>query len=428
MSRILTLLECALVIAFPLALTTVALLPAHAQTLTVLHNFTGGVDGQYPHTATFDAAGNLYGTTQNGGTHQRNCGSTGCGTVFKLSQRSSGWVLSTLYNFTGGSDGWYPDSGPTFGPDGSLYGTTPNGGNQSCREGCGIVYKLQPPATVCRSISCPWNETILHTFTAGTDGAIPSSTVSFDSAGNLYGTTLEGGTAMYCNGGCGVVYELTPSGGGWIDSILYAFAGGVDGEFPQDGVVMNNAGDLFGTSDGPTPNGTPGAVYELTPSGSGWSKSFYYVFQGTNNGAEPLGLIIDASGNLYGGTQMGGPEGGGTVYELTPGGSGPNFILLYALSTIVQFGISGPDAPLTMDAAGNLYGTTGNDGRYGMGSVFKLTPSLGSWTYTSLHDFTGGDDGAYPVGPVLLDSQGNVYGTALTGGLYNNGIAFKITQ
>jgi len=192
--------------------------------------------------------------------------------------------------------------------------------------------------------------------------------------------------------------------------------------------VPNSAGDLFGTSDGPTQNGAPGAVYELTPSGSGWSKSFYYVFQGTNNGAEPIGLVIDAGGNLYGGTETGGPEGGGTVYELTSGGNGPNFMLLYALPTIVQFGAFGPDAPLTMDAAGNLYGTTLNGGQYGMGSVFKLTPSMGSWAYTSLHDFTGGDDGAYPVGPLPLDSQGNVYGTAQNGGLYNNGVAFKIAQ
>jgi uncharacterized repeat protein (TIGR03803 family) len=428
MSRALTVPQCAIAIAFALAVTPFAVQTAQAQTLTVLHNFTGGVDGAFPHSGTLDAAGNFYGATQEGGDSQRNCGNTGCGIVFKLSHGNSGWVESTLYNFTGGSDGWEPTFGPTFGPDGSLYGTTPNGGNQSCREGCGIVYKLQPPATFCRSIVCPWNETILHTFTAGTDGAIPSSGVTFDSADNLYGTTEEGGTASFCTGGCGVVYEMTPSRGNWVESVLYAFAGGTDGEFPLDGVVMNSSGDLFGTSDGPTQNGYPGAVYELAPSGSGWIKSFYYIFHGTNNGAGPIGLIIDRDGNLYGGTETGGPENGGTVYELSPGGSGANFTLLYALPTIVQFGPVGPDAPLTRDAAGNLYGTTGNGGQFGMGSVFKLTAAMGSWTFTSLHDFTGGDDGAYPTGPVLLDSQENVYGTALTGGLYNNGVAFKLVQ
>jgi uncharacterized repeat protein (TIGR03803 family) len=288
------------------------------------------------------------------------------------------------------------------------------------------VYKLRPPVTICRSFLCPWNETVLHRFTAGSDGASPSGDVIFDSAGNLYGTTLEGGPSGYCTLGCGLVYELTPSSGGWIETLLYTFAGGIDGESPNAGVVMNSAGDLFGTSDGPTQDGLPGAVYELMPSPSGWNKSFIYAFQGTSHGSGPVGLILDSAGNLYGTTVNGGAASGGTVYELSPG-SGWAFTLLYSLQS------DNPDAygsgsRLTMDAAGNLYGTTVQGGQYGMGSVFKLTPAMGSWTYTSLHDFTGGNDGSGVGSGVLLDRQGNVYGTTLEGGTYGYGVAFKIAQ
>ena len=137
---------------------------AHAQTFTVLHTFSGGLSGGYPHLTAMDAAGNLYGNTEEGGNTQPNCGSTGCGLVFKLAQRNSAWVEAVLYDFAGGSDGRLPRYGPTFGPDSNLYGTTSYGGNNACDEGCGIVYKLQPSATICRSILCPWNETIVYPF------------------------------------------------------------------------------------------------------------------------------------------------------------------------------------------------------------------------------------------------------------------------
>src|SRR5262249_8882572 len=150
------------------------------------------------------------------GSSQANC-LNGCGTVFKIAHKNAGWVLSTLYNFTGGNDGSAPRAGITVGPDGGLYGATVNGGSSNCDSGCGTVYKLQPPQSFCRSISCYWNETVLYRFVSGaTDGAYPSGPVTFDHAGNLYGTTQGGGNNGqngFCHYfyGCGIAYQLAPS-------------------------------------------------------------------------------------------------------------------------------------------------------------------------------------------------------------------------
>jgi uncharacterized repeat protein (TIGR03803 family) len=162
------------------------------------------------------------------------------------------------------------------------------------------------------------------------------------------------------------------------------------------------------------------------PSGSGWSKSFIYQFTGMSDGYGPIGVSIDSSGNLYGATIFGGAGGGGTVYELSAQNGGWLYSLLYSLSG--NPGASGPAGRLSMDAAGNLYGTTRQGGQFGAGSVFKLTPEMGSWTYTSLHDFTGGSDGNGPGSRVVLDAQGNVFGTTTSGGTSNYGVAFKISQ
>ncbi len=261
---------------------------------------------------------------------------------------------------------------------------------------------------------------------AGSDGAYSSGGVVFDRAGNLYGTTRGGGGSQNCSNtyGCGVVYELSPANGGWTESLLHTFTGGGDGRNPAAGVVFDSAGDFFGTCGTSSGNG---AVYELTPSGSGWNKSFVYQFTGMSDGYAPIGVILDPAGNLYGATTYGGAGDGGTVYELSPQGSNWSYSLLFPLQT-GNPGANGPGARLTMDSAGNLYGTTSQGGQFGAGSVFKLTPALGSWTYTSLHDFTGGEDGSEPGTRVLLDSQGNVYGTTVFGGTSGQGVAFRISQ
>lgn len=391
-------------LAIVFALMFVATQAAQAQTLTVLHNFSGGGDGDSPSAGlTMDKAGNLYGTTE--------YGAAGNGTVFKLSHSGSGWVLSTLYTFQGGNDGGYPEARVVFGPDSGLYGTTTAGGF----DGFGTVFELRPPATACKSVSCPWAETVLYRFQGGSDGSGPTyGDLTFDLAGNLYGTTLGGGLQS-CNGAtCGVVFRLTHSGGSWTESVLYSFTGGNDGGNPYSGVIFDNAGDLYGTAylGGARSLGT---VYELTPSGSGWTEKTLTDFAG--GGGSPIGgLTFDAQSNLYGTGFV-----GGTVFELMPSGGNWIFSLIYTFN-----GFDGPFGSLTLDGSGSLYGANATGGAYDLGFVFKLTPSNGGWTVTDLYDFSGGNDGGFPVSSVVLDGAGNLYGTTFLGGTGGSGVVWEI--
>jgi len=387
---------------------------AQAQTYQVIHNFTGAGDGVNPRAGlTKDAAGNLYGTTRDGGKY-------GLGVVFKLAHKSSGWVLTPLYSFAGGNDGANPDAKVIFGPDGSLYGTTAIGGGGGCGgDGCGTVFKLTIPATACKSALCGWTETVIYRFMGGSDGQGPAySDLIFDQAGILYGTTRFGGLA-----GGGTVYQLTPSGGGWMENVIHSFAGSPDGYSPNSGVILDGAGNLYGTTYYGGTDGV-GTVYQLTPSGSGWAENIVHDFPGSGeDGVVPAcGLIFDPLGNLYGATPAGGSGGGGTVFELTPSGGNWTFSVLYNFNAG-----TGPYASLIMDATGNLYGTTFTVGAYGYGSVFKLTFAGDGWTYTDLYDFTGGNDGASPESTPVFDVAGNLYGTTSGGGAYGSGAVFEIT-
>ena len=407
------------------ALTMLAVQAAQAQTYKVIYNFTGGSDGAAPEAGVvIDRAGNLYGTTSTRGAFD-------VGTVFRLAPKGSGWILSPLYSFTGGSDGQFPAAPVTIGPDGNLYGITFNGGNNGCELGCGTVFKLTFPARVCEAANCPWSESVLYRFTGGGDGANPTGDVLFDAAGNIYGTTEGGGSNSK-----GTVFKLAHSGSGWTESVLHSFDAQSDGELPQSGVIFDSAGNLYGTAiyGGPNDDGT---VFELTPSGSGWTEQTLYGFTGESDGAYPVGgLIFDSAGNLYDSASGAGPNNGGTVFELSPSGGNWMFTTLYGLTCSGDWcndsldrggrargflppgfsGSPGPQANLLMDAAGNLYGTTFSDGPYGCGSIFKLTPSGGGWTYTSLHDFSGGTAGCMSAGNVAMDRSGNLYGTASIGG------------
>ena len=258
----------------------------------------------------------------------------------------------------------------------------------------------------------------IYGFLGGTDGSGPNGKVVFDAEGNLYGTTYYGG--QY---GLGTVYEATRSGGTWTETVLYSFDG-THGASPSASVVLDRVGNLYGTtSTGGAHNW--GAVFELTPSGSGWTEQVLYSFTNGNDGRSPAGgLVFDSAGNLYGSTQHNGQGFGGTVFELSPSGGGWAFTLLYSLS-----GRAGPGDHLTLDAAGNLYGTTYQDGIDEQGSVFELSPSGSGWAYTDLHDFTGGNDGAaLPIGAVALDSSGNIFGTTSQGGRSFSGVIFEITR
>jgi uncharacterized repeat protein (TIGR03803 family) len=241
----------------------------------------------------------------------------------------------------------------------------------------------------------------------------------FDQAGNLYGTTSGGGGGNCDSGyGCGVVYELAASNGKWTEKVLYPFGGGADGAAPNlAAVIFDKAGNLYGTTYlggdlGACYGYGCGVVFQLTPSGSDWTEQVLYTFTGGNDGQKPVGgLIFDGSGNLYGSTSTSGTGDGGTVFELTP--SNDNWVP----SFLYSFQGGGPYASLSMRAAGNLYGTDDGGGAYGDGSIFKLTPNAdGTWTYTSLHDFAGGSDGDGPISNVIFDAKGNLYGTAMSGG------------
>jgi uncharacterized repeat protein (TIGR03803 family) len=389
-----------LVVALLLAAVT-----AQSQTYHVIHNFSGN-DGALPYGGpTLDASGRLYGTTYSGGL-------SGAGNVYKLALHGSSWILSPLYSFSGQADGAGPGFGSlAIGSDGRLYGTTEGGGL------FGVLFDVGPRPNACASILCPWLENVLHLFGRGTDGAQPLGGAIFDSAGNLYGTTSLGGDT-----GNGAVYEATHSGSNWTETVIYSFQGGGDATGPVAAVSIDSEGNLYGTSPFGGAN-NDGAVYKLTHSGSGWTESVIYSFQGGNDGQSPTaGVIVDAAGNVYGGTFFGGVNGGGTVYRLAPSGGG------YTLTTLYSFsGFGGPYNKLALAANGSLYGITNADGAFNAGSVFKLTPSGGSWTFTDLHDFTGGSDGGTPYGAVVLDASGDVFGTASSGGSSNDGVVFEVT-
>jgi uncharacterized repeat protein (TIGR03803 family) len=378
-----------------------------AQTFTVVHTFTGD-DGSSPYSGvTVDRAGNLYGTTKYGG--MASC-DLGCGVLFRLAPQGSGWNFVPLYKFAGPSDGKSPIARIVFGPDGRLYGTTLLGGTLA---NAGTVFTLTPPPTVCRG-PCFWIKTTIWSFEQyeDDDGRAPGyGDLVFDSAGNIYGTTEEGGAAQeVCGPGCGTVYMLSPSEGSWNETLIYQFGDG-PGFHPYAGVSFDGNGNLYGT----TPYGGSakwGLVYKLTPSNGSWSPTILYNFLDQSDGGAPTaGLLPDDAGNLYGATGTGGSGRGGTVFELSPMGLDWNFTLLYSFDSPGT-----PFASLTVDAAGNLYGTDVNGGRFGRGYVFKLTRTGDSWTYTSLYDFTGGSDGSQPYGSVALDAAGNLYGTASGGG------------
>ena len=398
-----------------LALFTLAAIPGQAQSFTVIHNFSGAADGENPDAGPIlDTHGNLYGTTSESGPG-------GIGTVYKLTPINGSWVLSMLYSFRGGNDGGEPYAGVTLGPDGTLYGTTTQYGGSGAN---GTLFNVKSAArAVCVSVVCPWGETTLHSFSpVNDDGQTPYGNVVFDSHGNLYGTTYQGGLH---NGG--TVYMGTHSGGTWNVSVIYSFANNPsDGYYPYAGLVLDSNGNLYGT----TQNGgayNSGTVFELSPSEGGWTETVLHTFGAntgcTNFGAYPVGgLVFDQHGNLFGGTYGYGYGGCGTIFELSPQqGGGWNFTTLYIFSA------TGPASTLAIDTAGNLYGTNPYGGNDGDGNVFELSLVNGVWTYADLHDFSGGNNGDLPWGGVAVTGPGGyLYGTTQYGGTSGDGVIYQI--
>jgi uncharacterized repeat protein (TIGR03803 family) len=390
-----------------------------------LYKFKNGKDGSSVVAGlTFDQKGNLYGAARLGG-------AGGNGTVFKLTPKADGsWTESVLYSFCSLSkcaDGAVPSASLIFDETGNLYGTAFLGGAHDF----GAVFKLTPNA------DGSWTESVLHTFAGGTDGAYPYANLIFDRTGNLYGTTYGGADDL------GTVFKLTPnSDGSWTESVIYNFTGGTDGAWPYASLIFDQTGNLYGaTSEGgdrsSCVNDNCGVVFELMPNANGtWTESVLYRFGGKHGEWPYGGLIFDQAGNLYGTTEFGGNlsqclYGCGVVFELTRQKDGS-----WAESVLYSFsGRDGryPLAGLIFDAAGNLYGTTvlGGDhslcGGSSCGVVFKLVPnSNGKWIETVLHPFLD-RPGVGPYAGLIFDASGNLYGTTVGDGTSTFGSVFEIT-
>lgn len=370
---------------------------AQAQTFRAVYSFQDKKDGRNPQVGVFTDA--IYGTTFLGG--DPTCA---CGTIFKLLPAGT---ITTLHSFVG-TDGANPTAGLVEDANGNLFGTTSQGGNGS--SSAGTVFKLAPPAT----LGAAWTETVLHTFTGGADGAHPYAGLIFDTAGNLYGTTNGGGAFNY-----GTVFKVDSTGN---ETVLYSFTGPPDGASPYAGVVQDSAGNLYGTTgEGGAFN--HGTVYKLDSSGV---ETVLHSFNGGTDGAYPsAGLTLDAAGNLYGTANEGGAAGNtgdnGTIFEVNSSGT---FTVLHTFTGGV--GGANPAAGMILTSAGKLFGVTTEGGDHDDdGTAFEL--DLTTSTFTVLHTFTANSGGAYPYTGLILDSAGNLYGATEDGGTSKRGLVFELT-
>jgi len=394
---------------------------AHSQTFTTLFSFNqmngGGLD---PGTGlVFDRSDNLYGTTVYGGTF-------GCGTIFKVSSAATGRKVTVLRNLRGVTDGCYPESRFLVDSAGNLYGATSGGG----AAGFGTVFELSP------GTHGGWTLTVLYSFQTGCSNCGQGSTAAliFDLVGNLYGTTSQGGANSY-----GMIFELSPVGDGtWTEQTLYSFAGGPDGYEPVPGLIFDQTGNLFGSTNvgGAYMGGT---AFELVPLVGGiWQKNTIYNF-GQFDSA-PGDLTVDASGNLYGAAITGGQYNYGTVFELVKESDGTwTHKILHSFQTSGSGDGNYPSAvsgPLLLDKGSNLWGVTTFGGQvttsciYGCGTIFRLVPnSDGTWSEVHFNPSAGGNStGFYFNGGLVFDQHGNIYGTSSAAGATGDGSIYEFMQ
>jgi uncharacterized repeat protein (TIGR03803 family) len=328
----------------------------------------------------------------------------------------AGGTTEVIYSFAGDEDGEYTDTDLIIDGAGNLYGTSVQGGD----FGGGTVFQLAPTGNT-------WVHTVLYSFTGGPDGGEPYKGVTLDSEGNLYGTAVTGGSGS-CEGGCGVAYKLTDTGGTWTQTVIHAFTGGDDGSGPGAGLTIDNRGNLYGM----TPTGGAfglGVIYQLHPDQSGnYTLKVIHTFTVGKDGATgSAGRLLLRGGHLYGVATTGGAHGQGVAFELTPTPNGK-----WQLKPIYSFK-GQPDAgfpygALTVDASGNLYGTTYYDGANDLGAVYQLAPKpTGEWKEKVLYSFQGGNDGNSSIGSLVFDAAGNLYGTTSEGGS-GSGTIFRLSR
>jgi uncharacterized repeat protein (TIGR03803 family) len=382
--------------AFFLALILVFAARGSASTEKVLYKFCSlqnCADGAYPYAGTIsDKAHNLYGTTQQGGNNFN-------GLVYELKHTKGGWKEIVLYEFTGGTDGAGPMGQLVFDAKGNLYGIANGGG-----AGYGTVYELTPSKG-------KWAFKVIHTFQGGNDGVvnIGVSGLVLDKAGHLYGMTEMGGTA-----GFGTIFELSRSGSSWKKTTLYSFAGGADAADPLMGLTWDSAGNLYGATVGGGTDGC-GAVFELAHQKKTWTESVIYNFTGGSDGCWPEfgSVTIPKSGEIYGTTGAGGSYNQGVIYLLKASNG------TWSETTLYDF-TGGNDggqvfAGVTLDPAGNIFGAAAYYGTGAYGAVVELKKQKSGWQEKTLHDFTG-SDGGYLYGNIMVGAKGNLYGTTFRGG------------
>ena len=336
--------------------------------------------------------------------------------VFLLIFVCGSWAAVTeqvIYNFPTSNQGYFAET-PLLYYKGRFFGATNVGGGTQCN--CGVIFLLAPGA------SGTWNYHVLYRFQGGTDGYDPVGNLVFDAAGNLYGATQEGGSSF-----SGAVFELSPNPDGhWTFKTIYSFGGNGsgDGVYPG-GLAIDGASNLYGaTNEGGANN--KGTVFKLTPGADGnWSESILYSFTGAADGAYPnWDVALDSAANIYGTTGTGGANNLGTVFQISPNSSGG------WTETTLMNGTTTTGIPLniTIDAAGNLFGTTFSSNQGNLGTVFEVSPnSSGTWTTSVLHTFANVRSGEWPKGSLIIDASGSLYGTTEFGGAFSSGTVFKLT-
>ena len=371
---------------------------------SVIYTFTGGSDGGSPRASLIQASdGNLYGTTQSGG-------SVGAGAVFKVSNLEGSPTETVIYSFGLGADGGNPSAPLIQASDGNLYGTTDNA-NSGSR---GTVFKIS-------NLSGSPVKSLIHTFSAAGDGDGVVSAVIQASDGNLYGTTGWGGS-----NGAGTVFKIGGLSTSPTESVIQSFKGGIDGSGPSGSLIEAFDESLYGMTTGGGANNT-GTVFKIGNLSGVPVKSVIHDFTEENDGALPVAALIQIpDGDLYGATETDGSNIGGTVFRVID----PSGLPAVTVVHVFESGSDGsiPSASLIQASDGNLYGTTQAGGSGGGGTVFRISNLLGPPIESVVHNFSGGSDGAGPAASLIQASDGNLYGTTELGGANNAGTVFRISD